>query len=254
MKEYGLIGHPLGHSFSRAFFAEKFHAEGIDAAYLNFDISRLDMLADVLAQHPMLEGLNCTIPYKEAVLPFLDEVSSEAKRIGAVNVIKILRGDGLYSRFLGKGIRLIGYNSDVIGFMQSIAPLLKPIHKKALVLGTGGAAKAVCVGLTDLGVQYMQVSRKSTEGMLTYMDITEEIMHEYNVVVNCTPVGMFPHTNEAPLLPYEALTSEHLLFDLVYNPGETLFLKRGVEAGSAVMNGMRMLELQALAAWDVWTK
>lgn len=254
MKEYGLIGHPLGHSFSRNFFTEKFYRESIDAAYLNFDIPNVGMLADIIAGHPDLLGLNCTIPYKEAVISLLDEISPEAKCIGAVNVIKIHRDKDFVAGRFGNGIWTIGYNSDILGFCQSIAPMLQPNHKKALVLGTGGAAKAIYVGLQKLGVEPMYVSRKPAMGQLTYEDITIERMREFQVVVNCTPVGMFPHVDEAPELPYEALSSEHLLFDLVYNPNETLFLKRGLESGAKVQNGMRMLELQALAAWDLWDK
>lgn len=254
MKEYGLIGHPLGHSFSRAFFTEKFEKEHIEALYLNFDIPDVAMLQNIVLEHPDLVGLNCTIPYKESVIPLLDEVSPEALEIGAVNVIKIQRNDDSPEGVVGNGVRLQGYNTDIIGFSQSISPLLQEWHRHALVLGTGGAAKAVCLGLSRLGVECTSVSRKSGDGCLAYQDLTPETIRDFKVVVNCTPVGMFPHVDEAPSIPYEALTPDHVLYDLVYNPEETVFLRRGREAGAVVKNGMDMLRLQALAGWDIWTK
>lgn len=254
MKEYGLIGHPLGHSFSRKFFTDKFRKEGLDAVYLNFDLPDVSMLRDVVMNHPDLEGLNCTIPYKESVLPLLDEVSEGALKIGAVNVIKIQRGDSYVSKLCGKGVRLVGYNSDVIGFTDSISPFLRPRHKRALVLGTGGAAKAVRVGLEELGVECGLVSRKGGDGCFVYEDITPELLSRYLVVVNCTPVGMYPHVDEAPPLPYDALSESHFLYDLIYNPDETSFLKKGAAAGAMTKNGLEMLEKQALASWDFWTR
>lgn len=252
MKEYGLIGHPLGHSFSRKFFTEKFLNEGLDATYLNFDIPKVEMLKDVVLGHPNLQGLNCTIPYKESVIPLLDEISPLAQEVGAVNVIKILRSNDFVGGKTGNGIKLVGYNSDVIGFANSISPLLRPHHRKALILGSGGAAKAVRVALERMGVGCTNVSRKSASGFLTYDEITPEKMQEFQILVNCTPVGMFPHVNEAPSLPYESLSACHLLFDLIYNPDATLFLKRGAEAGATVKNGLEMLELQAKASWGIW--
>lgn len=254
MKEYGLIGHPLGHSFSKKFFTDKFCREGIDASYTNFDIPHASMLMDIIQEHPNLVGVNCTIPHKESVMQILDKITPEAQEIGAVNVIKIRRSKEHGTGTPERGFRLIGYNSDILGFKQSIAPLLKASHKNALILGTGGAAKAVAVGLRQLGLTYTNVSRKPKEDHLTYEDITTATMNKFQVIVNCTPVGMFPHTDEAPQLPYEALTPQHLLFDLIYNPEETLFLKKGKEQGAATQNGMDMLRLQALAAWDIWTK
>lgn len=254
MKEYGLIGHPLGHSFSRKFFTEKFREEGLDAVYHNFDLSDVSMLRDVVMTHPDLEGLNCTIPYKESVLPLLDEVSEGALRIGAVNVIKILRGDSCVSKLCGKGVRLVGYNSDVVGFAESISPCLAPCHKHALILGTGGAAKAVRVGLEELGLECRFVSRRGGEDCFAYEDIAPELLSRYLVVVNCTPVGMYPHVDEAPPLPYDALSERHLLYDLIYNPSETLFLKKGAAAGAITKNGLEMLERQALASWEFWTQ
>lgn len=258
MTEYGLIGFPLGHSFSRKFFTEKFRREGIDAEYLNFEIPDAGMLRDIVRQHPMLRGLNCTIPHKEAIIPLLDDISPEARKIGAVNVIVVRRDVSSCQASAGKrcdtDFKLIGHNSDIIGFTQSIKPLLTSRHRKALILGTGGASKAVRCGLESLGIEPTFVSRKARPGQLTYADITPEKIQEYHVIVNCTPVGMSPHTNEAPRLPYEALTAGHLLYDLIYNPSETLFLKKGAEAGATTKNGQEMLELQALASWKLWNR
>lgn len=244
MKKFGLIGYPLGHSFSKNFFNEKFQSEDIDAEYLNFEIPTINQFPKILANNPELVGLNVTIPYKEQVIPFLDELSPEASAIGAVNVIKI-------SKQKGK-MKLTGHNSDIIGFMQSIEPLLEPQHKKALILGTGGSSKAVFHGLKKLGLETKFVTRKAREGMLTYEDLTPEIMKEYKVIVNCTPVGMYPRANEYPNIPYECLTPNHLLYDLLYNPDTTLFMKKGADYGAVTKNGLEMLLLQAFAAWDIW--
>ena len=244
MKKYGLIGYPLGHSFSKNFFNEKFHSENIDAEYVNFEIPSIKELPSVLLANPDLVGLNVTIPYKEQVISYLDELDKDAAAIGAVNVIKIVRQKGK--------TRLIGYNSDVIGFTQSIEPLLEPQHKKALILGTGGASKAIAYGLKKLGLECKFVSRNLREEMLTYDQLTPEIMDEYKVVVNCTPVGMYPHVDECPPLPYEAMDTHTLLYDLIYNPDETLFMKKGKEHGATVKNGLEMLLLQAFASWDFW--
>ncbi len=242
MDKYGIIGYPLGHSFSRGFFTEKFAREGIDAQYLNFEIPDVAMLKDVLRENPELRGLNVTLPHKQAVIPLLDELSDEAREIGAVNVIRVRDG------------KLKGFNSDIIGFTESIKPLLKPHHKKALVLGTGGASKAICVGLKRLGIEWKYVSRTPREGMMTYENITAETLKEYTVVVNCSPVGMYPKVDEAPAIPYEHLTPKHLLFDCVYNPEDTLFLKRGRERGARGKNGLEMLHLQAIASWRFWNE
>lgn len=242
MDKYGIIGYPLGHSFSRAFFTEKFQREHIDAEYVNFEIPSADMLPGIVQANPNLRGLNVTLPYKEAVIPMLDELSDEAKEIGAVNVIRVRDG------------RLKGFNSDIIGFMDSIRPLLKPWHQHALVLGTGGASRAIRVGLQRLGIEWTYVSRTPAPGRLTYADLTSELMEHYQVIVNCSPVGMFPHVDACPDIPYQLLTGRHLLYDLVYNPQETLFLKRGAEHGAAVKNGLEMLHLQALASWRFWNE
>ena len=242
MTTYGLIGYPLGHSFSRKFFTEKFEQEDIDAQYLNFEIPSIEEFPNIIASHPELLGLNVTIPYKQQVMQYLDELSLEAKEIGAVNVVKV-------------GEKLKGYNSDVIGFVESIKPLLKPHHEKALILGTGGASKAIHYGLEEkLGMETLFVSRTSRENMITYNDITKDLLQDYTVIVNCSPVGMFPKVDECPALPYEAMNENHLLYDLVYNPLETLFMKKGAAQGATVKNGLEMLHLQAIASWEFWTQ
>lgn len=244
MDKYGLIGYPLGHSFSKGYFNEKFANEGIDAEYINFEIPGIESLHEVLAQNPELKGLNVTIPYKEKVIPYLNSLSDEAKAIGAVNVIRVTHKD--------KKVELKGFNSDVVGFSQSIEPLLEKHHKKALILGTGGASKAVDYGLRQLGLETKFVSRTQKEGQFTYGMITADVIKEYNVIVNCTPLGMYPHTEECPTLPYAAMDSHNLLYDLIYNPDETLFLAKGREAGAITKNGLEMLLLQAFASWEFW--
>lgn len=246
MNKFGLIGYPLGHSFSKNFFNQKFHSENIDAEYVNFEIPTINELPRILQNNHDLAGLNVTIPYKEQVIPYLDELSPDAKTIGAVNVIKFRRQKGK--------LKLIGYNSDIIGFVDSLEPLLEAHHKKALILGTGGASKAVFHGLKKLGIEAKFVTRKAKEGMFTYEDLTPEVMNEYKVIVNCTPVGMYPRANEYPNIPYECLTPKHLLYDLLYNPDTTLFMKKGADRGAVTKNGLEMLLLQAFAAWDIWNE
>ena len=219
MDKYGLIGYPLGHSFSIGYFNEKFQNECIDATYENFEIPSIENLTEILDSNPELKGLNVTIPYKEKVISYLDSISPEARAIGAVNVIKV--------NHKGNKTELKGYNSDVIGFTQSIEPLLERYHKKALVLGTGGASKAIIFSLKSLGIETLTVSRYERHGCVRYEDITPEMIKEYNVIVNCTPCGMYPQTDDCPNLPYEAMDSHTLLYDLIYNPDETLFLKKG---------------------------
>lgn len=244
MDKYGLIGYPLGHSFSISYFNQKFKDEGIDAVYENFEIVSIDLLPEVLDSNPNLKGLNVTIPYKQKVIPFLDKISPEARAIGAVNVIKVMHE--------GKSVKLKGYNSDVIGFTQSIEPMLERYHKKALILGTGGASKAVDYGLKSLGLETVFVSRYERPGTIQYGNITPEVIKEYNVIVNCTPIGMYPNTEVCPELPYEAMDSHTILYDLIYNPDETLFMKKGAAYGANVKNGLEMLLLQAFSSWDFW--
>lgn len=246
MDIYGLIGYPLGHSFSSAFFADKFRSEAIDAKYLNFELSDIAAVNSLVKEYPELRGFNVTIPHKQHIIPYLSVISPEARQIGAVNVVRVVRGP--------KGSRLEGYNSDVVGFVDSIRPLLRPFHTHALVLGTGGASKAIIYGLRKLGITALSVSRRLQTGSITYEMITPEVMRTHKLIVNCTPLGTFPKVNEAPCLPYDELTQDHLLYDLVYNPEQTLFLAKGAERGATTKNGMEMLRLQALAAWEIWQR
>ena len=245
MDKYGLIGYPLGHSFSISYFNQRFQDEGIDAVYENYEIPNIDALPEVLGSNPELKGLNVTIPYKEKVIPFLDSIAPEARAIGAVNVIRVTHR--------GNKTELKGYNSDVIGFTKSIEPMLdKKWHQKALILGTGGASKAIDYGLRSLGLETVFVSRYERPDTIQYQSITPEVVKEYNVIVNCTPLGMYPKTEVCPDLPYEAMDSHTILYDLIYNPDETLFMKRGAEFGANVKNGLEMLLLQAFASWEFW--
>jgi shikimate dehydrogenase len=245
MDKYGLIGYPLHHSFSQGYFNEKFRAEKIDAKYINFEISTIKEFSNIIKNNPNLKGLNVTIPYKEQVIQHLDDLSDNAKAIGAVNVIKFVRNKS------GK-IKLIGYNSDVIGFQESLEPLLEEHHQSAMILGFGGASKAIKRGLDNLGLSSQFVSIEKNDNVIPYENITPEMMEKYTVIVNCTPVGTYPNINECPNIPYELLTTKHLLYDLVYNPDETLFLKKGKERGAKVKNGLEMLLLQAFASWEFW--
>ena len=244
MDKYGIIGYPLGHSFSPGFFNEKFKNEGIDAVYERYELSQIDLLPEIIASNPELCGLNVTIPYKQQIMQYLDELSEEAREIGAVNVVKVTHN--------GKNVHLKGFNSDVIGFSRSIEPLLEKHHKKALILGTGGAAQAIDYGLKQLGLETIKVSRYERPDTIQYDKITPGVIKEYKVIINCTPIGMYPNTEECPNLPYEAMDSQHLLYDLIYNPDTTLFMKKGMERGAVVKNGLEMLLLQAYASWEFW--
>ncbi len=247
MQKYGLIGYPLKHSFSIGYFNEKFKSENINAEYINYEIADIKDFRRIIEDTPDLCGLNVTIPYKEQVIPFLNELDKDTASIGAVNVIKIIRQKGK--------VKLVGYNSDIIGFTESIRSLLQPHHKRALILGTGGASKAVYHGLTRLGITCVFVSRtKKTPDMLTYEELSAEVMRTHTIIVNCTPVGMYPKVDLCPDIPYELLTPEHLLYDLLYNPNETLFMKKGAAQGAVTKNGLEMLLLQAFAAWEIWHK
>lgn len=246
-KIYGLIGFPLTHSFSKTYFNNKFESENINAEYLNFEIPDIGDLMEVVAEYPDLCGLNVTIPYKEQVIPYMDEMDADAAAIGAVNVIKFIRSKG-------DDLRFKGYNSDIVGFCDSIRPLLTPYRDKALVLGTGGASKAVVRGLQNLGVKSQLVSRNKKEGVITYGEIDAEIMATHKIIVNTTPLGMYPHVDECPDIPYELLTPQHLCYDLLYNPDVTLFMKRAREMGAEVKNGLEMLLLQAFESWRIWNE
>ena len=251
MNEYGLIGFPLKHSFSQKFFSEKFDVEKIDSKYSNFEIPTINGIIEIISNNINLRGFNVTIPYKQAILSYLDDLSEEAKEIGAVNVVQIIRGQA------GKNsdnYRLKGFNSDVYGFMHSLSPILKGAKPNALVLGTGGASKAVVYALKQLEICCQYVSREKRDGMITYDQIDQNIMKEYKLIVNCSPLGTFPDIECCPDIPYCYLTSEHILYDLVYNPNETLFLKKGKEKMATIKNGYEMLELQALEAWKMWNK
>jgi len=244
MDKYGLIGYPLEHSFSRNYFNEKFRNERIDAEYDNFEIPSIENLKEVLETTPNLRGLNVTIPYKEEVIRYLDELSAEARAIGAVNVIRVTHK--------GSKTVLKGFNSDVIGFTRSIESMLEPLHRKALILGTGGAAKAVDYGLKSLGLGTLFVSRTARPGVITYNDVTPDLIRSHKVIVHCTPLGMYPHVDSCPPLPYEAMDSHTLLYDLLYNPDETLFMQKGRQQGAITKNGLEMLLLQAFASWEMW--
>lgn len=244
MRTYGLVGFPLGHSFSRTFFSGKFAQEGKNEQYLNFEIPSIDLVKELIDTHPELVGLNVTIPYKTAIMPFLDEVDEVARQIGAVNTI-LIRHDSEVKSILK------GYNTDAYGFMNSLKPLLKPHHQKALVLGTGGASKAVAYAFGELGIAHTMVSRDASKG-LDYSGITEEIIHEHTILVNTTPLGTFPDTNTKPDIPYHWISDRHLLYDLVYNPPLTSFLQEGAARKAQVKNGYEMLVLQALKAYEIW--
>lgn len=240
MTEYGLIGYPLTHSFSPAYFNRKFKEGKIDAVYHAFPLEKIDSIKQLLADHPNLKGMNVTIPYKGSVIPLLNSIDDAALQIGAVNCISI------------EGGITKGHNTDVIGFKQSLLPLLKPQHKHALVLGTGGAAKAVTHVLGELGINYKMVSR-DTPGLSRYTDLDDDTIAKHKLIINTTPLGMYPRTDECPPISYSAIGHDHLLFDLIYNPAETKFLANGKAQGAAIKNGFEMLELQAEASWQIWT-
>ncbi|NAS32815.1 shikimate dehydrogenase [Flavobacteriaceae bacterium R38] len=239
---YGLIGKNISYSFSPSYFKEKFKREKLSGnSYVNFDIRQVGHLKDILKENPNLKGLNVTIPYKEVVIPLLDELNDDAAKIGAVNTIKI------------SNHKLTGFNTDFYGFEKSLVPLLNKSHKKALILGTGGASKAIAYTLNKLNIPYSFVSRKVTEeGHFSYQDLNKNIIEEYTIIINCTPLGTFPKIEEKPDIPYQFVTSDHLFYDLIYNPSETTFLKLGKEKGAKTCNGLLMLQLQAEKAWEIW--
>ena len=236
MKTYGLIGKNISYSFSRNYFANKFKKEDIkNSQYINFDIDNLSELNNIFNTDNF--GFNVTIPYKEVIIPYLDSLDFHAEKIGAVNTIKLENG------------KKIGFNTDWIGFKKSIEPLLNSHHTKALILGTGGASKAVIYALDQLKIETLMVSRY---GEISYEDLSEEIIQNHAIIINCTPVGTFPNVDAAPEIPYHFITKNHLAYDLIYNPAETLFLKKCKEKGAVVKNGLEMLEIQAEASWKIW--
>lgn len=244
MKTYGLIGYPLAQSFSYKFFSNKFKTEGIDARFLNFEIPTIEEFPALLDHHAYIAGMSVTIPYKEQVMQYLDELDITAQKIKAVNSIKIT--------WEGNTPRLKGYNTDVIGFSNSIQPLIKAHHNKALILGTGGAAKAVEFGLEQMGISTRYVSRQNNNNALNYSELNQEILQENTVIVNTTPLGMFPNIDACPDVPYHLLSDRHLLFDLTYNPDITTFMRKGAEYGAVTKNGLDMLYKQAEASWAIW--
>ncbi|MCQ2208861.1 MAG: shikimate dehydrogenase [Paludibacteraceae bacterium] len=245
MRNFGLIGKTLQHSFSKQFFTEKFKNENIQAQYDLFELNDINEFSH-LTKEIEFSGLNVTIPYKEQIIPFLDEIDPTAKAIGAVNTIKFCHSNGTQS--------LCGYNTDIIGFTDSLLPDLKPYHKKALILGTGGASKAIQYSLQQLGIDTIFVSRTKKEDILCYEDINKDILSDHLLIINCSPAGMFPNIDSAPNIPYNLLTNKHYLFDLVYNPENTLFCQLGKEHGAITKNGLDMLYGQAVASWKIWNK
>ncbi|MCC6289082.1 MAG: shikimate dehydrogenase [Chitinophagaceae bacterium] len=240
MRLFGLIGYPLGHSFSKKYFTEKFENESLDCRFENFPIEHIELLPEIIKQHPTLEGLCVTIPYKEKVLPFLDELSPEVAAINACNSIKITNK------------KLSGNNTDAIGFEKSLVEQLTPYHTDALILGTGGAAKAVAFVLKKLGIAYNIVSRTAQPNVITYASLNDDVIKKTLLIVNASPAGTYPNSDTYPQIPYNVITDKHFLFDLVYNPPKTIFLQKGEAKGAAIQNGFDMLVNQAEASWEIW--
>ncbi len=246
MKQYGLLGYPLGHSFSKGYFSDKFTKENIDATFVNYEIppEELSSLRGLYENNKDLSGTTVTIPHKQSVMPLLDEIDQAAEVIGAVNVVKPIRRNGVLS--------LVGYNTDCIGFEQSLLPLLPKGEIKALVLGTGGASKAVVYVLDKLSIPYKLVSRAASDNSISYDQVDESMLSEHLLIINTTPLGMYPKIDTLPQIPYSAATKDHLFYDLVYNPAETAFMKEASKYGASTKNGLEMLHLQAEAAWSIW--
>lgn len=244
MKIFGLVGRNIDYSFSVTYFLEKFTNEKTeDVVYKNFDIPDITYFPQIIKKNKGIKGLNVTIPYKEEVVPYLDKLSRKAEEIGAVNCIKITK----------KG-NLKGYNTDVYGFKKSLLPLLKPHHKKALILGTGGASKAIAYVLEKLEIEYKYVSRNPQPDHFSYLDISKTIMEEYTLIINCTPLGTFPNTDQCPEIDYNYFSEKHIAFDLIYNPSETKFLRLAKEKGATIQNGYDMLVYQAEKSWEIWNR
>jgi shikimate dehydrogenase len=246
MRQFGLIGYPLSHSFSMKYFTAKFRKENIkDCEYINFPIETIEKLPSLISQNKDLTGLNVTIPYKEQVIGYLDKIDETASEIGAVNTIKIQRSQGDYT--------LEGYNTDAYGFYSSIKPHMEKVHKKALILGTGGASKAIAHVFNQLGVDYIFVSRNPRkENHISYNELNSNLINSHKIIVNTSPLGTYPDVDSCPDIPYEYITAEHLLYDLVYNPELTKFLEIGLKKGAKTINGLKMLHLQAEKAWEIW--
>jgi len=245
MKKYGLIGFPLTHSFSKRYFTEKFETEKIDSTYENFEIDDISKFPEIIKNNPEIIGLNVTIPYKEKVIPFLNELNDSSREIGAVNTVKITRTES--------GVFLKGFNTDTFGFETSLKPLLKEHHKKALILGTGGASKALKYVLTKLGIEFISASiEELKENEIKYDEIDEKMMKERLLIINATPLGTYPKTEAFPNIPYQFITEKHLLFDLVYNPEVTQFMAKGMQKGATVKNGYEMLLNQAIKSFEIW--
>ncbi len=241
MAKYGLIGKDISYSFSKSFFTEKFRIEHRKDTYDNFDIADISLFPEIIESTKGLKGLNVTVPYKESIIPFLDGLDKKAEKIGAVNTIKIKKNG-----------KLIGYNTDHFGFAKALEDFFPFPEKTALVLGSGGASKAICYVLDTISFDYKVVSRRKTEGFLTYEELTEKVMEEHMLIINCTPVGTYPKIEEYPHIPYQFITQDHMLFDLIYNPDKTEFLKLGFASGARIANGLKMLEQQALKSWSIW--
>jgi shikimate dehydrogenase len=241
--KFGLVGKDISYSFSKKYFTEKFEKLNLkNYSYVNFDIPEIEEFPFLLYhREEEFRGLNVTIPYKQSIIKYLDNLSEEAKEIGAVNTIKITSDN-----------ELIGYNTDIYGFTNSIKPLLNIESKKALILGTGGASNAVAFSLKKMGIDFKFVSRNKSENVLLYNELDEEILHNHQIIINCTPVGTFPNINEKPQIPYSSITKNHIAFDLIYNPEETAFLKAAKKQGAKIKNGLEMLQLQAEKSWEIW--
>jgi len=246
MRLFGLIGYPLGHSFSEQYFNDKFQKEGLSDRYQNFPIESIDEFETLVKDYPDLKGINVTIPYKEAVIPYLDALSKTARAVQAVNTICFCRR----SERLG----LVGHNTDVTGFERSLKENLSSMPEKALVLGSGGSSKAVCYVLKELNIAVTQVSRVADEGKMAYTDLSKDMVSDHRLIVNTTPLGMHPDPDAAPDIIYEGIGKNHLLFDLIYNPEKTKFLAKGERRGARILNGQKMLVYQAEAAWDIWNR
>lgn len=245
MRKFGLTGYPLGHSFSKQYFADKFRNENInDCSYENYPLEDISLLPDLLRNETLLHGLNVTIPYKKGVIPLLNHISDVASEVGAVNVIKIKRNNS--------GLELYGFNTDVTGFTESLLKHFRSNIKKAVILGTGGSSGAVWYSLKKLGFEIIKVSRSRSQGVIAYNDISKEMLQSTSLIVNTTPLGMFPEIDKSPAIDYSLLDSRHMLFDLVYNPDMTLFLRRGKERGCDILNGLEMLGIQAEKSWLIW--